>query len=59
VIFLKRFLTAGSVRVRVAAERQRRRATRVEAEALQQAGLLQPVPQHAHRPREAGPLLLL
>lgn len=41
------------------AAREGRRAARVAVEALQQAGLLQPVPQHADRPGEAGPLLLL
>lgn len=43
----------------VPAAREGRRAARVAAEALQQAGLLQPVSQHADRPGEAGPLLLL
>lgn len=43
----------------LAAERERRRAARVETEALQQAGLLQPVPQHADRTGEAGTLLLM
>lgn len=41
------------------AEREGRRAARVEAEALQQAGLLQPVSQHADRTREAGTVLLV
>lgn len=45
--------------VPLTAERERWRAARVEAEALQQAGLLQPVSQHADRTGEAGTLLLM
>lgn len=41
------------------AAREGRRAARVAAEALQQAGVLQLVPQHADWLGEARPLLLL
>ena len=40
-------------------QRQGGRQPLLAAQALQQAGLLQPLPQHARRPRQEGPLLRL